>query len=263
MSGEKFLLILEENKFKMEPFITIVTVVYNGIATLEKTIQCVLNQNYTNIEYIIIDGGSTDGSVDIIKKYESRLSEWKSEKDNGIYHAMNKGIQMASGEWICFLNSGDVFVDSSTLIQVVEKIISSEETDIVYGNILVKKADGEFKERIAKAPCNIHRMYFCHQSAFVKTSLLRKYLFDEKHKLSADLKFFKQCYHDGHKFLPLSFPVVIYDTSGISNTNREAGLRDNIAVIKEVDKGIKRYQFILRLYFVVYWRRLTGKSKQK
>ncbi|OAV75351.1 PGL/p-HBAD biosynthesis glycosyltransferase [Bacteroidales bacterium Barb7] len=247
--------------FPATPLITVVTVAYNSIGTLEKTIQSVITQDYSNTEYILIDGGSTDGSIDMIKKYASRLSAWISEKDNGIYHAMNKGIQMASGEWICFLNSGDVFADTSILGKAVQAITClSDSPQVVYGNILVRNPDGTLTERIAKEPCNIHRMYFCHQSAFVKTSLMKNYLFDERYKFSADLKFFKQCYYNRQAFIHLNLPVVIYDTNGISNTRREDGLRDNIAVVKATDRGLKKYLFLLRLYFVIYWRRLTGKK---
>jgi glycosyltransferase involved in cell wall biosynthesis len=245
----------------ISPLITVVTVVYNSIANLEKTICSVTEQDYSKIEYIVIDGGSTDGSIDIIQKHASNISVWISEKDNGIYDAMNKGVNMASGDWICFLNSGDVFVDSHIIGQVVAEINqSTAKKDIVYGNILVQKAGGLFKERIAKEPCNIHRMHFCHQSAFVRRELLQKFGFDQRHPLSADLKFFKQCYYNGNPFVHLNFPVVIYDTSGVSNTSRERGLRDNISVIKEIDKGLKKCLFLFRLYFVIYWRKLTNSA---
>jgi glycosyltransferase involved in cell wall biosynthesis len=249
---------------KISPLITVITVVYNGVEMLEKTIQSVTAQDYTAIEYIVIDGASTDGSADIIKNYELKIAKWLSEKDTGIYNAMNKGIRMASGEWICFLNCGDVFVDRESVGKVVEQIVSGDEnTSIVYGNILISHADGTNHEKIAKEPCNLHRMFFCHQSAFVKTGVLRRYLFDEHYRLSADLKFFKQCYYDKYLFRHLNFPVVIYDKSGISNTNREKGLRENIAVIKETDKGFDKIKFLFRLYFVIYWRKLTGKSKKQ
>ncbi|OAV72842.1 PGL/p-HBAD biosynthesis glycosyltransferase [Bacteroidales bacterium Barb6] len=226
--------------FPATPLITVVTVAYNSIGTLEKTIQSVITQDYGNTEYILIDGGSTDGSIDMIKKYASRLSAWISEKDNGIYHAMNKGIRMASGKWICFLNSGDVFADTSILNKVIQATTRlSGSPQIVYGNILVRNPDGTLTERIAKEPCNIHQMYFCHQSAFVKTSLMKNYLFDEHYKFSADLKFFKQCYYNRQAFIHLNLPVVIYDTNGISNTRREDGLRDNIAVVKSNRPRIK------------------------
>jgi glycosyltransferase involved in cell wall biosynthesis len=258
---------MENNDYKVfessstSPLITVVTVVYNSIANLEKTIRSVTEQDYSKIEYIVIDGGSTDGSIDIIKEQASNLSAWVSEKDNGIYDAMNKGINMASGDWICFLNSGDVFVNFQIIGKIVEEINqSTTNKDIVYGNILVQKAGGVLKERIAKEPCNIHRMHFCHQSAFVRRELLQKFGFDQRHPLSADLKFFKQCYYNGNPFVHLKFPVVIYDTSGVSNTSRERGLRDNIAVIKEIDKGLKKYLFLFRLYFVIYWRKLANKK---
>jgi glycosyltransferase involved in cell wall biosynthesis len=241
------------------PLITVITVVYNGIQSLRKTILSVVNQDYPSIEYIVVDGGSTDGSIEMIKEYASRLV-WKSEKDTGIYDAMNKGLGLAHGAYCCFLNCGDVFVDNTVVRRVVQSMANLSSPGIVYGNILVEKPDGALTERIAKEPCNIHRMYFCHQSAFVKTSIMSAYRFDEKYKMSADLKFFKQCYHNKHTFAHLHFPVVIYDTSGISHTQREKGLRENIAVINEMDKGLTKYRLTFRLYFVVYWRKLTGKD---
>jgi len=243
----------------MEKLITVVTVVYNGLNTIEKTIQSVLEQAYP-VEYIIVDGGSSDGTVKIIRQYEKHLSTWISEKDEGIYDAMNKGTEMATGKWICFLNSGDVFVDKYVTQKVAEAIKSNNEPDILYGDILVEKPDGCLKERIAKEPCNFHRMYFCHQASFAKRTALKSFPFDVKHKLSGDLKFFKECYSNHCRFVHLKMPLVVYDTNGLSNTNREIGLRDNIAVIKAIDKGIQKYVFLIRLYFVIYWRKLNGKS---
>jgi glycosyltransferase involved in cell wall biosynthesis len=241
--------------------ISVVTVVYNDKTNLERTLLSVIGQSYGNIEYIVIDGGSTDGSLDLIKKHEAHLASWISEKDSGIYNAMNKGIRMASGEWVCFLNSGDVFVDSEIVGKVADSINRfPEKPDIVYGNILTQQPDGTLNEAVAKEPCNIHRMYFCHQSAFVRLPLLQKWNFDEKHVMSADLKFFKQCYYDRRTFRHLNFPVVIYDKSGISNTERIRGLYDNIAVIRDTDRGFKKYPFLIRLYFVIFWRKLNGKK---
>ncbi|GHT38798.1 glycosyl transferase [Bacteroidia bacterium] len=254
----------------IQPLITIITVVYNGVSSIGKTIRSVIGQTYPAIEYIIIDGGSTDGSVEIITNYETKfgigqlhITKWLSERDTGLYNAMNKGVKMATGEWICFLNSGDVFVDRGSVQKIVQAMqdgIDPQSPAIFYGNILIQNADGTYREKIAQEPCNSHRMYFCHQSAFVKTSLLHQYPFDERHRMSADLKFFKQCYYDDRRFFHANFPVVIYDTSGISNTQRQSGLRDNIAVIKSIDKGFDKYKFLLRLYFTIYWRKLTGKS---
>ena len=97
------------------PLITVVTVVFNGEATLEQTIQSVVNQTYDNVEYIIVDGGSKDRTLDIIKKYEDRIDYWQSEPDKGIYDAMNKGIELANGDWINFMNSGDSFYNECVI----------------------------------------------------------------------------------------------------------------------------------------------------
>jgi glycosyltransferase involved in cell wall biosynthesis len=241
------------------PLITVITVNYNDAEALEKTIQSVIAQTYSPLEYIVIDGVSTDNSIDVIKKYESKITKWLSEKDKGIYHAMNKGVERTGGGWVCFLNCGDVFADNHTIQRIVDNIRSSG-ADIIYGNILVAQQDGTLKERVAREPCNIHRMHFCHQSAFVKMYLLDMFPFDEKYKMSADLKFVKECYYDDRKFVHVNFPTVIYDTSGVSNVHRRKGLWENIAVIKEIDTEPVKYLFLLRLYFVIFWRTLTGKK---
>jgi len=246
------------------PLITVITVVLEAKTNLEKTIRSVAEQDYDRIEYLVIDGGSTDGSIDVIRQYPSVVSKWLSEKDDGIYSAMNKGVRMASGEWVCFLNAGDVFVNSGIIRQVAEEAyLSPEPPEIIYGSVLVQKSNGGFVERIAQSPRNSHRMYFCHQSAFVRLTLLRQYPFDEKYRLSSDLKFFKKCYSENKRFVRMDFPIVTYDTSGLSNADRERGLRENISVIKEMDRGWKRYKFLLRLYFVIYWRRLFSKHKSQ
>lgn len=174
---------------------------------------------------------------------------------------MNKGIRRATGEWVCFLNSGDVFVDNTVVEKVAAAIAESTgKPEIVYGNRLAQKPDGSYKEKVAGKPCNSHRMYFCHQSAFVRLPLLRKYTFDENHKMSADLKFFKQCYYNNHIFHHLPFPTIIYDRTGISKSERIRGLKDNIAVVREMDHGIWKKIFLLRLNLVIFWRRILGKK---
>ena len=126
--------------------ISVVTVSYNAVATIEQTILSVVNQTYPHIEYIIIDGGSTDGTVDVIKKYADRIAYWVSEPDKGIYDAMNKGIKVATGEWINFMNCGDSFYSVSVLSDVF-KDKSCKENDVIYGNTCIMERWCMYEER--------------------------------------------------------------------------------------------------------------------
>ena len=171
------------------PIISVVTVSYNTVATIEQTILSVINQTYPNIEYIIIDGGSTDGTIEIIKKYENRIHFWISEPDNGIYDAMNKGIDKATGQWINFMNAGDCFHDN----KVLESLFGENNYDnciAIYGNTNLVK-NGLFVGRFLNNPFWKVRypfrtgQGFCHQSLFTKTSLVKKLRFDLSYKYAA------------------------------------------------------------------------------
>ncbi len=115
--------------------ISIITIVYNGADLLEETIISVLNQTYPHIEYIVVDGASNDGTLDLIHQYEDRLSKWISEKDNGLYDAMNKGIDLASGDFIWFMNCGDHVYENDTVAKMVETC--TPQTDILYGEVMM------------------------------------------------------------------------------------------------------------------------------
>ena len=131
------------NLFKeTDTLISIVTVSYNAVLTIEQTILSVINQTYPNVEYIIIDGGSTDGTVDIIKKYEDKIAYWVSEPDKGIYDAMNKGGLKATGDFIQFLNAGDWFENE----YVIEKIFKDwyKRVDVIYGDMIIRRSDGVY-----------------------------------------------------------------------------------------------------------------------
>lgn len=124
------------------PLISVVTVVFNAVATIEKTILSVINQTYPNIEYVIIDGGSVDGTINIIRKYEEKISYWVSEPDKGIYDAMNKGIKKARGEWLIMMNSGDYFAGNDVLQKVFSNDISADKT-FLYSDIYVFAPNGK------------------------------------------------------------------------------------------------------------------------
>lgn len=240
---------------------SIVTVSYNCNDQLSRTIDSVLSQSWTDLEYIIIDGGSVDGSVNTIKKYQNSLSYWCSEPDGGIYQGMNKGIVHAQGEWIIFMNAGDVFARRDVLEQMACHI-RQKPCDIIYGDILTVR-NGVKKLKQASDACNKQRMYFCHQAAFVRTDILKRMQFDTRFCMSADLYFFKQCYKSSYRFVHVPVPVTVYNTNGISNIRRIEGLYDNIRVVKELDRGGDRIKFLCKLYFVIFWINLRAFLKRK
>ena len=228
--------------------VTVVTVCRNVKSSLEKTMNSLLHQSYAHIDYVIIDGASTDGTPEMLGKTEG--VRWISEPDMGIYDAMNKGIRMAEGEWVIFMNAGDVFASDDTL----SKVFSVErDADVIYGDVI--KGDSIKK---AEPPHNAHRMYFCHQSAFVRTSCLKEFPFDIQHRMSADFKQMKHLYLAGKTFMQLDFPIAVFDTSGVSNAQRSKGLYDNIQVIREVDNWKERLRLLPRLLFTYWMCRLRG-----
>lgn len=198
-----------------KPLITVVTVCYNAVNELEETMLSVLNQTYDNIEYIVIDGGSTDGTVDIIKKYADRLAYWVSEPDKGIYDAMNKGISVATGEWINFMNAGDRFYDEGTIERM--SLSFCEKETIYYGDAWIHSIGKKYWGRFSSwklATGNI-----CHQAIFYPSSLLKQNLFDTSYCIFADYVFNL----DAWKKYPFEYvPRIIcrYDFGGASTLNK-------------------------------------------
>ena len=200
--------------------LTVVTVVYNAHDVLEATIQSVLGQTYPHIEYIVIDGGSTDGTVDIIKRYASQLTHWVSEADQGIYDAMNKGIALASGEWICFINAGDRF-DSSTVVEAIFKNQAlTAQADVLYGDVVIEYPTFN---RIGKAKDVSHLwkgMICSHQSILTRTALLKEAPFDIQFKLGADFDSVLGLQKAGKRFVQLPMVVAVVSAMGQSDQNR-------------------------------------------
>ena len=231
--------------------VTIITVCRNHAQELERTIRSVESQTWQEKEYLVIDGASTDDTLDVIKAHETSITRWISEPDQGIYDAMNKGVRMAQGEWVIFMNAGDTFASDDTLQRVFG---SPQNADVIYGDVI----KGELVKE-AEAPRNAHRMFYCHQSAFVRTRCLREFPFDIRHRMSADFKQVKQLYLSGKTFLQLDFPVANFDTQGVSNKNRSAGLYDNIQVIRETDSLWEQMKLLPRLYFTYLLCKIRGK----
>ena len=195
--------------------LSVVTVCYTAVDCIEQTMLSVLDQTYHDIEYIIIDGGSTDGTVDIIKKYADRLAYWISEPDKGIYDAMNKGIAVATGDYINFMNAGDTFRDQSSIYTYVDVI--KPESEIIYGDVIIKY-HSRFQYRKPLLLDHLTEcLPFCHQSVIVKTGLLRDRQFDTSYRILGDYDFFYSCYKRGLCFQYIPEALSVYDsTEGVS-----------------------------------------------
>lgn len=183
----------------MNPLLTIVTVSFNAKGIIEKTIFSVISQSYHNIEYIIIDGGSTDGTQIVIEKYLPKISYYVSERDGGIYYGMNKGIDAATGDYVLFLNAGDVFADSSVLDDLASFVNEHPEAEVIYGDSEQIYEYGSFLVHPKQAYLN-NKMSISHQATFVKTELLRTHKFDTKYKYAADFEQLSFFYINGYKF---------------------------------------------------------------
>ena len=155
--------------------LSLITINRNNVEGLRKTIKSVIAQTLDGFEYIVIDGASTDGSVDVIKQYENKISYWVSEPDKGIYNAMNKGIARAQGEYVLFLNSGDYLVDKNVLVNVVAYELKE---DIVYGEQLVEK-NGSLQKTLFLEPESISFYSFIKSSLPHQCTFIRKNLFDK------------------------------------------------------------------------------------
>lgn len=211
------------------PKISVVTVCYNAADDIEKTIRSVTNQTYPNIEYLIIDGASKDGTMDVVNRYKDKIACIVSEPDKGIYDAMNKGIDKATGEWINFMNAGDCFAADDVVSKVVDGIKDDEKCGVVFGAWYLTYH--KTKRLISPKPFYLNNkkykgMGFSHQAVFVKTDLAKKHPFDAAHfKIAADYNMIKTIYDtESAEFKALAFPVAMMneaDGATIHNFKRQ------------------------------------------
>lgn len=202
-----------------KPVVSIITACLNADNTIEQTIQSVIEQTYPNIEYIIIDGGSNDGTLNIIKKYEGRIAKWICEPDSGVYDGMNKGITHSTGDILCFLNSGDLLYDKDVIKNVMDRF-SDNNVYGVYGNVEV--LNDYRKDKLVRGckvtPNKLLYRHICHQALFV-----RRFLFDEigmystSFKLASDHEFIiKSIQKYPDKFIYVDEIFAIYRDGGMS-----------------------------------------------
>jgi glycosyltransferase involved in cell wall biosynthesis len=236
--------------------ISIITVVRNGASTIEETILSVINQDYPHIEFIIVDGVSTDGTLEIIEKYADRISIVKSEPDNGIYDAMNKGVGLASGDWIYFLGADDVLYSPSTLSHIFSAT-PYENYDVVYGDVLFLQSqiiyDGKFDyEKL----CN---RSICHQAIFYRKEVFEEFgRFDTKYITAADYVFNAKAFSlKAERWLYVNEIVAIFNELGISKSRDQKSRDDNFSIRYDNFRPYVSKYTLSRIFWSSFFRYLS------
>ncbi len=244
------------------PLISIITVCYNEAQYISKTIESVFKQTYVNIEYIIIDGNSSDNTVQIIKNYEKKAKaidfRWISESDKGIYDAMNKGIKISKGEWINFMNCGDIFVDENILTKI---FLDNEhlQAEILFGNSIKKNPNGKFS--VIKASNSIKRLQFFpiyrHGASFVRSIIHKKHLFDISKKefgYALDFHCIHKLYSNGYRFKYINQEILIYLENGVSN-NHFKSIYYDFRISTENSFTIQAFLIFVKRYLILLLKR--------
>ncbi|WP_309642390.1 glycosyltransferase family 2 protein [Flavobacterium sp.] len=218
--------------------VSIITITYNDKAGLQKTFESVLNQTFKDFEFLVIDGGSSDGSKELIEEHQNQIDYWVSESDKGVYHAMNKGIKAAKGDFIIFMNSGDYFYNDKLLEEIAPML--TDEFDIYYGDNYKISPNSK---RLKTYPEELKFSFFYHscinhQSTFIRRSLFEKYFYyNEDYKIASDWEFFVYviCYANvPYKYLKKT--IAMYDFTGISSNPKFAAL-----LLKEKKQSMEKF----------------------
>lgn len=240
--------------------LSLITINLNHANGLKQTIESVLCQCFKDYEFIVIDGGSTDNSIEVINQYADRITYWTSEPDAGIYNAMNKGLRSAQGEYVCFLNSGDRLYSPGTLTSIFSDNLHTE--DLLYGD--AARTDGPKGARIVQQPekLSVARFFnigICHQASFYKQELFDALgFYDETLKIAADWDFNLRVLLARRSTRHLPFPVVHYEGSGISVAQSDLSSREKeIILTRHLPEAV--YQDYLRLQFL---EKECGRLKQ-
>ena len=214
--------------------LSIITINYNNRDGLQKTIDSVISQTWRDFEWIIIDGGSTDGSKELIEKYHNNFTYWCSEPDKGIYNAMNKGIGKANGEYVLFLNSGDYLYDKKVIKNVWPYL---KENDFITGRTIITHNDGSVDESNPASNLTVYMIvnyYLSHPSTFIHSELLKKRGYREDLKIVSDWEqqLYELVFHDA-TYMPIPFIISEFSEDGISSTNKECVKQERKQVYEE------------------------------
>ncbi len=219
--------------------ISIITIVYNGADLLEDTIKSIIDQSYPNIEYIIVDGASKDGTLDIVKKYENHIDHWVSEPDKGLYDAMNKGIKMATGDYLWFMNCGDHIHQKNTVQHMMDR--NTHNADIIYGEVmLVDEERRPLGTRSAlttrKLPKRLdwkslnRGMVVSHQAFLPKRSIAPFYM---ENNLAADIDWVIECLKKSKRNLNTEMVLADFLLGGVSKQRHQQSLKDRFVVLQK------------------------------
>ena len=221
-----------------QPTFSIITITYNAERWLERTILSVLSQSYPDIEYILIDGASKDKTLSIIDRYKDHIAKVTSEPDKGLYDAMNKGIRLATGDYLCFLNAGDSFHEDDTLQQMVHTLPGSELPDVMYGETALVDKEGHFvRMRRLSAPKMLtwksfrQGMLVCHQAFFAKRTLVEPY--NLKYRFSADFDWCIRIMKKAHTLHNTRLTIIDYLDEGMTTRNRKASLKERFRIMTQ------------------------------
>lgn len=247
--------------------ISIITVSYNSEKTISKTIESVYKQNYQDFEYIIIDGQSNDKTLDIIKQYKTIFKEkmiWVSEKDKGIYDAMNKGLQKATGDYVWFINAGDSLF-TSDIVQRVASLVQKKKVlpDIIYGETVIVDEEGKsLGQRRLKAPNKLTwksfrmGMLVCHQSFITKRSIAP--LYDLTYRYSADFDWCIRCMKQAGRIYNTRMTLSNFLDGGVSTTQRKASLKERYDIMCRyygvISTSLLHVWFAIRFYFAKWFK---------
>ncbi len=229
--------------------ISVVTICFNCKDEIRKTVESVLGQDYPHVDYVIIDGGSKDGTADIVREYAPRISTLVSEPDKGIYNAMNKGIALCKGDFVVFVNAGDGFASTDVLSDVAKRILSlGVFPDLVYGTYREEGCETVIPN-YSHTKC-WYGMFASHQAMFYNLDFLRKHniTYDESYRIAADYKLTLQAVREGKRFLRIPTCISQFDTNGVSCNNPKAGMAEACRARAEVlGFGRVRNTFVLAL----------------
>lgn len=240
-----------ESDLHGDNMITIITVSFNAASTIEQTIRSVIDQTYPDIEYIVIDGGSTDGTAELVRSLDPSLAQWVSEPDDGIADAMNKGLALASGEYVLYLNADDYLLDAESIDRVADLLAG----DLVTAPIIKREGDGSerlFQPRGFNWWFNFKTGLF-HQGTFCAREVLNELGgFDTQLALSMDYDLFLRAYRRGYGVRLIDQPFSVMRSGGVSTRNDALTLRKRLAEEKAIHKRHCPTS-IMRIVYALYW----------